>query len=222
MVVLGLAGPTVSNPSESHQANIIICSAISWGVATAFVAVRFYTRWKIVYVLGVEDWILLVALIFSGLNTSATIRQAYFGLGKHQGDIPLQHIAPMLQANWMSLLWYSLSMNAVEVSILLLYIRILTYHYIRYAAYSMLVFVLLLTVWYLISIFTVCIPLQSYWDITVQPTFCWPQTVFWLNIGLHMFTDFVVVLLPMPVIFRLRIRWQQKLLLYCLFAFGFL
>jgi hypothetical protein len=215
-------GALVSDPSQSHQANIIVCAILSWMIATGFVAVRFYTRWRIVYVLGVEDWMLLVALILSGLNMAATIRQAFYGLGKHDGDIPPGNMAPLLQANWMSLLWYGLSLNATEISILLLYIRILSYQHIKHAAYTMLVLVVVFTVWLVVSLLTACIPLQAYWDQSVQASFCWPQSVWWTSMGVHMVTDFVIILLPLPVIFRLRIRWQEKLLLYCLFTFGFL
>ena len=45
----------------------------------------------------------------------------------------------------------------------------------------------------------------------------------WLaNTYLHIITDFLIYLLPMPVIFCLRFPRRQKVLLFVLFAFGFL
>lgn len=122
----------------------------------------------------------------------------------------------------MVLLWYSMSLTCIKISVLLLYIRILTYHHVKYAAYLLLGIVVGIGLWYIACITTACIPLNAFWDRKVEPTFCWPQAAWWANVGLHMATDFLIFLLPIPIIFSMRIRWQQKLLLYSLFAFGFL
>lgn len=115
-----------------------------------------------------------------------------------------------------------MAVTCTKISILLLYIRVLTYHYAKYAAYALLAIVSAIGLWYLITALTLCIPLNAFWNSEVQATFCWPMPLWWANLGLHIGTDILIFLLPLPVILRLRIRWRQKLLMYSMFAFGFL
>lgn len=64
----------VSDPTQSRQVNIIVCAVMTLLVAATAVGLRFYTRSRIIYVLGPEDWMILVALILSAANSTATIR----------------------------------------------------------------------------------------------------------------------------------------------------
>lgn len=66
----------VSDPSKSYQANIIACAIITWAIGAIFVALRFYTRGCLLHnVLGAEDWLILVALIFSGATCAGMIER---------------------------------------------------------------------------------------------------------------------------------------------------
>ena len=48
---------------RSYQVDIIVCAAITAVIGCVFVALRFYTRRVIVYVLGWEDWLILIAQV---------------------------------------------------------------------------------------------------------------------------------------------------------------
>jgi hypothetical protein len=56
--------------SESHQAGLICCAVITWAIAALFVALRFYTRRWLLHLLGTEDWVILVSLVFSALMSA--------------------------------------------------------------------------------------------------------------------------------------------------------
>jgi hypothetical protein len=73
-----------------------------------------------------------------------------------------------------------------------------------------------------VMVFTACIPLHAFWDFTVAGAYCHAKSIWWANTYLHVITDFMIYLLPMPVILRLRFPTRQKVLLFVLFAFGFL
>jgi len=114
-----------------------------------------------------------------------------------------------------------MSLWATKVSIMLLYLRILTYPWARKATYVLLVIVMLSNIEIIVSVLTACVPIQGWWDMTVKAV-CHTQDYYWANTGLHMITDFLIYLLPTPVIFTMRIPQKQKFLLYFIFAFGFL
>jgi hypothetical protein len=104
----------------------------------------------------------------------------------------------------------------------MLYLRVLTYHNARYAVISIMVITIIANVWTIIIVFTACIPLQAYWDVTIHGAYCHPRSFFWANTALHMTTDFLIFALPLPIIFKLNVPFRRKVILYCLFLFGFM
>ncbi|OIW30360.1 hypothetical protein CONLIGDRAFT_366305 [Coniochaeta ligniaria NRRL 30616] len=213
----------ISNPDDNYQANIIVCAVLTCIIAALFVGLRFYTRRFLVRILGWEDWVILVSLFFSLLNSAGAIEQVSYGFGRHELDVPLNGFIPMSRAGWYSILWYQLTIFLTKTSILLLYARILTYQHARYAVYVILVVVTLSNIWAFAVVMTACIPLAAFWDFTqAAGAYCHPRSFWWANTGLHMATDFLIFGLPMPIIFHLNASPRQKVLLYGIFAFGFL
>lgn len=48
---------------RSYQVDIIVCAVVTAVIGSVFVALRFYTRRVIVYVLGWEDWLIMAAQV---------------------------------------------------------------------------------------------------------------------------------------------------------------
>ncbi len=66
----------VSRPEESHQAGLIAASAVTWAIGAFFVGLRFYARGFLLRnAIGVEDWLIVVALIFSGATSAGMIER---------------------------------------------------------------------------------------------------------------------------------------------------
>ncbi len=118
-------------------------------------------------------------------------------------------------------IFYMLSLACTKISILVLYLRILTYHYARWFTWSILV----LTVVYNIVGFciqlTSCIPVRKLWEPALYGK-CHPIALAWAFIGFHVGTDFLVFALPIPIIVTMTMPIRQKLLLIALFSLGFL
>jgi hypothetical protein len=122
-------------------------------------------------------------------------------------------------------LFYSLSLTLTKISILLLYRKIFNYGWIKQAIKIVLVAVLIIGGWLLASVCTACVPLQAFWDWSLawkEPVYCQPVNMWWANQGLHLLTDFVIVLLPMPVVGTLTLPRKQKFAVIGVFALGFL
>lgn len=116
---------------------------------------------------------------------------------------------------------YSLSLTFTKISILCLYIRILTYDKIRLLGKILLAIVIISHLWIVITILISAVPLQAFWDWNVEAKFRMPPNVYWGNSALNMVTDFLIFSLPLPVIFRLRIAKRQKIGLYLVFLLAF-
>lgn len=62
---VGPTGPPIGihGPERSYSVDIIVCSVITSVIGTAFVGLRFYTRAVLRRVLGLEDWLILIAQV---------------------------------------------------------------------------------------------------------------------------------------------------------------
>ena len=125
------------------------------------------------------------------------------------------------QATYVNTILYQISLCFSKVSILLLYLRILAYSYARRAALAILVVVLIYNLFGLISTSTVCTPVKSFWDPEVEGH-CHPGSFMWAVIGFHIGTDFLIFLLPMPVVYRMTLPPGQKLGVMLAFGLGFM
>jgi len=106
---------------------------------------------------------------------------------------------------------------------MLLYIRIWKFPGVRRAAYALLALVMIYNILVIAMVATACIPLRAFWDFELmQTSYCHHKNVWWANTYMHIIVDFLIYLLPMPVIFKVRFQRRQKVLLFVLFAFGFL
>ena len=114
-----------------------------------------------------------------------------------------------------------MSLFFTKVSILLLYLRVLTHEYIRKISWWTLAFVVLYNVWGLGMYLTMCIPLQKMWDSDLEG-YCHPWEVWWALTYLHLITDFVIFLIPIPVVVTMTVPLRQKIGLLVVFTLGLL
>lgn len=58
------------------QADIIACVSITWLIALVFVILRFYTRGRLIHVLGPSDWCIIPSLVSRLVCLSRDLRAA--------------------------------------------------------------------------------------------------------------------------------------------------
>jgi hypothetical protein len=127
-----------------------------------------------------------------------------------------------LQASWATLLFYQLSLACSKISILLLYLRVLTYNWARRAAWVLFAIIAIYSTLYFISTVTLCVPLEALWNPAVEGSCHRSPLIMWLAIGFHIVTDFLMFALPLPVIVLMTMVLSQRLMLLLIFALGFL
>ena len=108
------------------------------------------------------------------------------------------------------------------MSFLLLYIRLFTYQRAEIFCKVILGIAVLAGVYSVVLSLTNCVPLQASWDLSITDAYCHSKDVWWSNTALHVVTDFLIWIVPIPQIWRIRIPKQQKITLLSLFSLGFL
>lgn len=106
------------------------------------------------------------------------------------------------------------------MSILLQYRRVFSTPRMRLACNSLIAFLALYGTWTIVSAWANCVPLEKFWDPTV-PGFCFDKKALWFsNSAIHILTDLLILIYPMPVLRSLQLRHRQKLALTAVFALG--
>jgi hypothetical protein len=134
----------------------------------------------------------------------------------------LEDPANCSKSQWISFVFYALSLGLTKVSILLLYVSIFYHSWVRPASYVIFGILILSHIWAFYTIFSACVPIEAFWDMTIQGAVCQPQAYFLANQYLSIAIDLIMFFLPIPVVYGLKIRWKQKCLLLFLFTLGFL
>ena len=161
------------------------------------------------------------------LLTASILPGARFGMGDHvvkvkqMGPQALQRIRKMQYA--IEITW-SICTYMVKLSTLLLFGRIFHQPSARFRCclYTTHVFLALWTWGSFFSAIFRCIPVQSFWSPTI-PGKC-PHAMVGrvVTASLNSATDFILLALPMPLVWGLQMTVKQKIGVLCIFGVGIL
>jgi hypothetical protein len=125
------------------------------------------------------------------------------------------------QWTYVKTLCYNMSLCFTKISILLLYLRVLTHDYIRKVTWGSLAIVVIYNAWGLAMYLTTCVPLAKMWNKSIEG-YCHPISVWWALTYLHIITDFMIFIIPIPVVVTMTIPMRQKIGLMAVFTLGLL
>lgn len=129
----------------------------------------------------------------------------------------------IVSVDYMCQIFWALVIYFVKMSILALYIRIFPNHiFYRYCIATM----ILVTISVLIIIPMViwqCNPMDAIWDLQRKNAYCLSLSgVAYANAAVNMATEVVVLILPIPLLLKLRVSMPSKVALFALFGCGIL
>jgi hypothetical protein len=121
----------------------------------------------------------------------------------------------------MSIIFYYAGLGAVKLAIMLQYLRVFAVKMRKITIWAMVI----ISGWSLslvfVSIFT-CHPVAGFWDKDIGAT-CIPNLPLWyINAGGNIITDAFIFILPLPVLWKLKLPKIQRLQLIGVFCLGFL
>lgn len=122
---------------------------------------------------------------------------------------------------YMAQVTYKAAINLVKCCILLLYLRLFhIVNWFRFSCWGLLAIVTMYcTASILVTIFQ-CRPIMRAFDKTI-PGVCIDTAKFWFaNAGFSIATDIIILLLPMPLVWKLEVPTAQKLALVGVFTVG--
>lgn len=129
----------------------------------------------------------------------------------------LTHILKLLVAYE---LIYAVCLSTVKISVMTFYLRVFVNRSLRLATKAALVFVILWSTGNVLQVFLICRPFRSTYDPTV-PGECGDQVASFIAIGaFNVVTDVIILTLPLPTVWSLRMSTPAKLGLTGVFLVG--
>lgn len=143
------------------------------------------------------------------------------GVGHHISEVKQDN--PALITGWAKGIFaveliYLTSVALPKLSVLVLYLRIFTTRGCQISAQGTIALVTLNWVAFVVSCLLQCRPLAFWWDRTIEGGSCFEVQAFYRAMCVpNLFTDLIVMLLPMQPILKLRLQVFKKIALLIIF-----
>jgi hypothetical protein len=117
---------------------------------------------------------------------------------------------------------YAASLALIKISICIFYNRLFDTRKFHIASWAVIVLVLAWALGAILFALLECQPLQLAWDPAMEGGHCVPDKIKpWIVIGaLDVFMDAIMLCLPLPVLWKLRVSLADKIALICIFGAG--
>ncbi|KAL2817986.1 hypothetical protein BDW59DRAFT_165692 [Aspergillus cavernicola] len=214
--------PSGLDLSESHTARNNAITIALTVLATVAVALRMITRVKVQKInFAADDWFIVASLIPTYGILACTIVGGTYGLGKHVWIVPIDDITRVNQTHFAYVLIYVWAIPLIKLSIIFFYRRIFGMTSIMYLC-------AFLTLGYFVACtiaFTACCrPPSYYWTQFADPAggHCvYDLYPFYIgNAAANVFTDLLILVVPIPLVWKLQMRRIQKILISGIFLLG--
>lgn len=200
------------------------------GVFTAFeiaaVALRFYSRTLTVRSFGADDWLVaasLVGQIIAGAVAIAAVEQD--AMGHHIGYLAATNPGAMTllyKYLFAISMWYCATISLSKLAICIMYRRLFPQHAVSIVLCITAGILVCAPIATLITGFAACTPFSANWaPPEVQASKCInKEALFAWGTFPHIVTDVILLIVPLPVIWRLRIKTKFKAALTVTFLIG--
>ncbi|KAI9822793.1 MAG: hypothetical protein M1832_003026 [Thelocarpon impressellum] len=190
-------------------------------LSTLAVVLRLYARRLVKAPFLWDDWTIIGALILNyGLCVCKFLEIDRYGLGTHAAAAGPEKLGGFMKALYAYTILYMIDYPLIKLSILFLYHRVFVVpEYLKIIKFWI-VFVFLFQVSFVLVAIFPCQPIHAFWDFS-KPSKCVSQVPMYIaNSALNIFTDVVILVLPMPIIWKLQVSRRQKSVLCLIFVLG--
>ncbi|KAI1155361.1 hypothetical protein F4825DRAFT_408305 [Nemania diffusa] len=193
----------------------IVFTVLPLIAVTLRIVARRATHQKISY----DDWLIVVAASLCVVQLALLLEAIRYGLGKHIQVVPTTSLEPYLLYTYLSELYYATAVTLIKFSILALYLRLFNINrHFKISCYGMMGFVLAWGISVLFTTIFQCSPVTAAWDKTIVGAKCFVLADFVIGSNVpNIFADAVIIVLPLPLLWSLKLSLVRKLGLIALF-----
>ncbi|KAI8717541.1 hypothetical protein NCS52_00830300 [Fusarium sp. LHS14.1] len=213
--------PNYDNPDHRGPALLIVEVSIM-SVAVLTLLARLYVRIFKVNKSGLDDWLMLAAMVFGiGVTICVILAAQMYGWNIHVWDLKESQAVKGRQVSIAAQTLFLFSSGLAKNSILVSYLRIAPAHsWLRRVTYASITLVTALIFIFLIVLWTQCRPMSAYWSLTGGDS-CSAEGPSVLSQAITtVVTDLLVCAIPLPTLFKLKLPLSQRIALIVVFSLG--
>ncbi|MCJ1280973.1 hypothetical protein MMC26_000291 [Xylographa opegraphella] len=201
--------------------SVIVISVVFESLAVIAVVLRIWSRRIQGTALVLNDFAILAALLFTtGLVGIIILSVAWAGEGQAFENVPPQDQGRIFMTFVIETPVWGAANTLVKISILHLYVTIFPSPTFRKICYTMMAVSTLYFISILLETFLLCMPFVYNWNKMIEGT-CGNQTLALLMIGAaNLIIDAIIVVLPLPLLWRLQLPIWKKVGLVIMFSLG--
>ncbi|KAF3042926.1 hypothetical protein E8E12_007130 [Didymella heteroderae] len=146
------------------------------------------------------------------------------GFGLHYWNVPATNAVGLLKLFYVCQMLYVAVQIFSKVAILSLYSRLFPdfIKWFRWSVRGMIAFMFLHGLVFFLLVVFQCLPINSIWDKTITDAKCLPVSavIGFTGAGLSIVEDFIILLLPLPVVWKLQMSTKKKIGVILLISVG--
>ncbi len=212
---------------NGNQVAMLVTSAFAIIIPSILVGLRFWAGRIVNRRLDASDLCIFAALIFTiGLHIDMYIMVLLGGFGFHGIDIVTRFGMDTLVLFLKGILAFPIIWNFTicfsKLSVLFMYTTVIPIRKMVLMCRAVGLLIILWNTGGVLGALLLCRPIALNWDKTIEGT-CGDNRLFyiWLG-GINVVVEAVILLLPMPFIFRLQMKTFKKLVVVGLFSVGWM
>ncbi|PMD46677.1 hypothetical protein L207DRAFT_451239, partial [Hyaloscypha variabilis F] len=211
--------------SEGAGPGLVISCIVPLVITWCFFCMRIYVRWAMLKIWRAEDWLFLASQIAFTVLAISALLSALHGNGQHLANIELTDIPIAMQFFFVSEIFYTLTTIFIRLSIGFYLLRICILKLHLWIIKTTMCIISLLTVAYFIFVTVQCNPFNYFWlQFSGEVGKCFPATTVQnITISYAVFaavTDIIFGVLPIFVIWNLKMNRKAKMVVGALLALG--
>ncbi|KAK7512607.1 uncharacterized protein IWZ02DRAFT_494020 [Phyllosticta citriasiana] len=197
-----------------------VACLVSSGIATGFVGLRLYTRFRISRHPGWDDAVIVIADLFSIVLCPTYLYQLKYGMGKPIASLTPEALVTLQEWFWVSTWVYLSGIAFGKMSILIQFLRIFVDFKTRFASWFTILFIVTCcTVCFFGGIFA-CNPVHKFWKQSVSGTCINYMAIWYMHAGMSILSDILIIITPLPIIVNMNLEKKKKISLAITFAIG--
>ncbi|KAA8893772.1 hypothetical protein FN846DRAFT_977459 [Sphaerosporella brunnea] len=194
------------------------------GLSLSVCGSRLYVRIFIVKNFGLDDVMVIIALIMCLGFALLGFFISENGSGRHLWDVPPEQVAVWFKCYYAAVSSYIYVAFFVKTSLLVFLMRIFPGKRLQRNAKYMIAFLVAFTISSEMATTFSCDPVQAGWDKTIKDAKCWSAYKLWCFViyeGVIMsLSDVAIMLLPMWDLWELKLPYRKKMELMVMFGLG--
>ncbi|GKT51929.1 satratoxin biosynthesis SC1 cluster protein 4 [Colletotrichum spaethianum] len=190
-------------------------------LALISVALRLFSRHTKGQQLWWDDYLIVWSMLWNLVVVGFIFAMHSAGMGIHADKVEMDSIVLMAKYLVVAEILYAWNLGWTKLSLMLMYYRIFHIPFFKKMMWFVITFVFAWVICITFLFIFICVPVEKLWYPDI-PGRCINQVATWIaNAASTIFTDLLILLLPLPQVWKLQLRYAEKIALTFAFGLGF-